>query len=540
MSLKLALPNDVLIRVFKELDAYDLRRCSLTCRVFHETIRDTLLLQYRLELSVAGLEDGSTDCRLSIPERLAQLKTFEQAWAKLYFRQRLTVNVARGYVWKLRGDVLATQLMSRLLFIQLPSAVRGTPVHTWESHIEVHIRQFAIDPAQDLAVVVAWPPTYREHWHTFLIHLRTMSTGVCHPCATDPVLSCVPTFLDTQYDISIQIMGEFLAVLYHTPAGHLRDLLFIWDWKTGQLLIFLEASSLGADILSFSFLSLRHFVIARCIPEPDGCYQPQLVVYDFIAARPQGSMEPWLVRIYQLPRVAQYTLTRSFTLTSEPSSELPTSSGNSFYHTSCSRLLTVIMRFTMHFTYVEDFVPDSQYMLFVHASSLLEEVDARLNAEQLTVPWDSWGPLKTRILPIRTYDVEDSRPYFHVYGTRYVRQEVVDDVHWRVRNRLRMLDFNPLALRRALSSNDPPFSPSEDESGAFSTTIVKDSQPTMIHEYESGFTQRLSTALPYRDVIRRGIFDTAHVMIGRECVVLLDRWPDVKSWNGIDIEFLCI
>ncbi|KAF8510612.1 hypothetical protein JB92DRAFT_2938811 [Gautieria morchelliformis] len=485
MSRSLALPNDVLIRVFKELDAYDLRHYSLTCRIFHEMIRDTLLLQYRLELS-----------------RLAQLKTFEQDWAKLYFRQRLTVNVARGYVWKLHGDVLATQLMSRLLFIQLPSAVQGTPVHTWESHIEVCIREFAIDPVQDLAVVVAWPPTYREHWHTFLIHLRTMSTGVCHPCATDPVLSCVPTFLDTQYDISIQIMGEFLAVLYHTPAGHLRDLLFIWDWKTGQHLIFLEASFLGTDILT------------RCIPEHDGCYQPQLVVYDFIAARPQGSMEPWLVRIYQLPRVAQYTLTRSFTLTSEPSSELPTSSGNTFYHTSCSCLLTVIMCFTMHFTYVEDFVPDSQYLLFVHASSLLEEVDARLNAEQLTVPWHSWGPLKTRILPIRTYDVEDSRPYFHVYGTWYVRQEGVDDVHWRVRNRLRMLDFNPLALRCALSSNDPPLSPSEDESGAFSTTIVRDSQPTMIHEYESGFTQRLSTALPYRDVIRRGIFDDANIMIG--------------------------
>ncbi|KAF8510617.1 hypothetical protein JB92DRAFT_2938831, partial [Gautieria morchelliformis] len=540
MSLKLVLPNDVLIRVFKELDAYDLRCCSLTCRVFHETIRDTLLLQYRLELAVAGLEDGSTDCRLSLPERLAQLKTFEQGWASLNFRQKLTVTLPQGYIWKLRGDVLATSLTSRLLFTQLPSAVRGTPVHTWRSHIEVHIREFAIDPAQDLAVLVAWPPTSDEQWHTFLIHLRTMSTGARHPCATDPVLSCVPTFLDTRYDFSIQIMGEFLAVLYYTPADHLRDLLFIWDWKTGQLLIFLEASSLGADILSFSFLSLRHFVIARCISEPDECYQPQLVVYDFIAARPEGSLEPWLVRIYQLPRVAQYTLTRSFTLSSEPFSELPTSSGNSFYHTSCSRLLTVTMHFTVHFTYSVEEEPDQQYVLFVHASSLLEEVDVRSNAEQLTVPWESWGPLKTRILPVRMYDVHDRRPNGHVYGTRYVWQEVVEDVHWRARNRLRMWDFNPLALQRALSSNDTPLSTSEDESGAFSTTIVKDSQPTMIHEYESGFTQRLSTALPYRDVIRRGIFDNAHVMIDRECVVLLDAWPDAKSWNDIDIEILCI
>ncbi|KAF8510622.1 hypothetical protein JB92DRAFT_433502 [Gautieria morchelliformis] len=234
----LALPIDVLIRVFKELDAYDLRRCSLICRVFHETIRDTLLLQYRLELAVAGLEDGRTDCRLSIAEQLAQLKTFEQGWASLNFHQKLTVTLPYRYKWKLRGDVLAAFKTPVLFFTQLPSAVRGTPVHTWECDVEVSIQQFAIDPAQDLAVLVACAPTSDdEEWHTFLIHLRTMSTGAPHLCATDAVLSCVPIFLNTPYDLSIQIMGEFLAVLYHTPAEDSRDLLFIWDWKTGQLLI---------------------------------------------------------------------------------------------------------------------------------------------------------------------------------------------------------------------------------------------------------------------------------------------------------------
>ncbi|KAF8510601.1 hypothetical protein JB92DRAFT_3118774 [Gautieria morchelliformis] len=527
----LALPIDVLIRVFKELDAYDLRRCSLICRVFHETIRDTLLLQYRLELAVAGLEDGRTDCRLSIAERLAQLKTFEQRWASLNFHQKPTVTLSYRYNWKLRGDVLSAVMLPVLFFTQLPSAVRGTPVHTWECDVEVNIQEFAIDPAQDLAVLVACPPTDDEEWHTFLIHLRTMSTGAPHPCATDPVLSCVPIFLDIRYDLSVQIMGKFVAVLYHTPAEDSRDLLFIWDWKTGQLLIIL-ASSLGADIISFSFLSLRHFVIARCISEADECYQPQLVVYDFIAARPEESMEPWLVRIYQLPRVDQYTVTRWFTLDCEPSSELPTSSGKTFYHTSCSRLLTVTMHFSPHYVYS---VEEEHYVLFVHASSLLEEVDARSNAKQLTVPWENWGPLKTRILPML-----DGRPNGHVYGTRYVWQEIVEDVHGRARNRLRMWDFNPLALQRALSSNGTPLSPSEDESQAFSTIIVKDSQPTIIHEYESAFTKRVSTALPYRDVIRRGIFVDANVMVDRECVVLKHRSPDPDLWNEIGIEILCI
>ncbi|KAF8515643.1 hypothetical protein JB92DRAFT_2829582 [Gautieria morchelliformis] len=73
---------------------------------------------------------------------------------------------------------------------QLPSAVRGTPVHTWQIDIEVNILYYAIDPAQDLAVLVGWPVTHDEQRHTFGIHLRTMSTRAYHPCASDPVLAC--------------------------------------------------------------------------------------------------------------------------------------------------------------------------------------------------------------------------------------------------------------------------------------------------------------------------------------------------------------
>ncbi|KAF8526809.1 hypothetical protein JB92DRAFT_2870066 [Gautieria morchelliformis] len=527
MSLKLdTLPNDVLIRVFKELDACDIRRCSLTCRVFHKTIRDSMLLQYRLELGVAGLEEGGTDCRLSIAERLARLRTLERGWANLYYRRYFTATLPHNPTWKLRGGVLArgfTNMPSVLSFIQLPSAVRGTSVHTWHSDMKVNMIQFSIDPAQDLVVLVAWPETPDGQWHTFLIHLRAMSTGARHPCAAEPVLSCVPTLLDTQYDFSIQIMGDFLAVLYRTPAGYLMDLLYLWDWKTGQLLISLEASSLATDILGFSFLSSRRFITVRCTSEPDGCYQPELVVYDFIAARLEGSMEPRLVRIYQLPRLPAHTHTRWFILGSEPPSELPTS----FYPTSCSRLLTV----SMHFTYfLEEDRYECDYVLFVHASTLLEEVDARSNAEQLTVPWENWGPLKTRIMPMWDY-----RADCHVYGMRYVQQQVVpmheDSACIADRYRLRRLDFNPLSLRRPL---DTSLSSWQDE---FTTiAIVQDSQPAILSGLECAFTQRVTTALPYREVIVRGRPRDGEVMIDRESVVHLGR----DSWETARLEFLCI
>ncbi|KAF8524159.1 hypothetical protein JB92DRAFT_2881353 [Gautieria morchelliformis] len=528
MSLKIdTLPNDVLIRVFKELDACDIRRCSLTCRVFHEAIRDSVLLQYRLELAVAGLEDGGTECRLSIAERLAQLRTIEQGWAKLCFRQKTTVDLPQCHTWRLRGGVLAhdyaPEMPSVLSFVQLPSAIRGTPVHIWQIDMEVIMQQFAIDPPQDLVVLVAWPETPDGQWHTFLIHLRAMSTGERHPCATEPVLSCVPTLLDTDYSFNTQIMGDFLAILYRTPGDYLRDQLYVWDWKTGQLLAFLGASPRTADITSFSFLSLRHFITVRCTSEPDGCYQPELLMYDFIAARPEGSMEPRLVRIYQLPCLSQNIATSLFILGSGPPSEPPTF----FYPTSCSRLLTV----SMHFTYL---LQEQHYVLFVHVPSLLEEVNARSNADQLTVPWENWGPLRTRMMPICDY-----RAGYHVYGTRYVQQEVgLDGDPWGSASgcRLRVLDFNPLALRRALSSQDTSLSPSEDQPELLSITIVQDTQPTIIDEHESAFTQRVSTALPYLDVIGRRTVSDAETMIDLEGVVHLG-WD---WWGPTNLEFLCI
>ena len=214
-----------------------------------------------MELDVSGLEDGDTECKLSTAERFAQLKTTEQGWDNLRFRQRHRARLPPSNIWELFGGVLAhgvlTPIARGLSFIQLPSAVRGTDSHTWQHRdLGVDIRDFTIDPAQDLAVLIAQPdiviscvglvildcasclirycrnPPLRK----FLIHLRTMSGGGSHPSASDPVISCVASRDSLEYDFVIQIMGEYLAVLFHTPFPSWEDELFIWDWKRTELL----------------------------------------------------------------------------------------------------------------------------------------------------------------------------------------------------------------------------------------------------------------------------------------------------------------
>jgi hypothetical protein len=122
-------------------------------------------LQYRVELAVAGVEDSQTDSRLSISERLAQLKTIEHGWTNLQFRQEITLQWPQGRLWELYGGVLARGIENfettrGLAFMRLPSVAQGSPVHTWQHvNMGVDIRDFAIDPAQDLAVLIARPVT---------------------------------------------------------------------------------------------------------------------------------------------------------------------------------------------------------------------------------------------------------------------------------------------------------------------------------------------------------------------------------------------
>jgi hypothetical protein len=81
-----------------------------------------------------------------------------------------------------------------------------------------------------------------------------MRSGGNHPNASAPILSCIPCLSSPNYNFIIQVMGDFLAVLFHTPIGYLKGELFIWDWKSGRLLTVRFSS------LSF-FADSAHYII---------------------------------------------------------------------------------------------------------------------------------------------------------------------------------------------------------------------------------------------------------------------------------------
>ena len=120
-------------------------------------IDDTAQIQYAIELAVAGAVDGPPG-GLTVIDRLNRLRTHQSAWDTMTWSQDSFIKRIRGHVWELYGGVLAQcNSANAFLFWQLPSASRGIEAKQWTicpDEREVKIRDFTIDPSQDLLVII--------------------------------------------------------------------------------------------------------------------------------------------------------------------------------------------------------------------------------------------------------------------------------------------------------------------------------------------------------------------------------------------------
>lgn len=125
------------------------------CRLLKDIMDTDVRTQYKIELAAAGMEDGPPST-LTSAERLRVLKAHQEAWDKLAWTSREEVPMHQGGVWELYGGVLAQGDGSRTLaFKQLPSAIRGIEEREWRiEDVGVNIRDFGMDPAQDLLVII--------------------------------------------------------------------------------------------------------------------------------------------------------------------------------------------------------------------------------------------------------------------------------------------------------------------------------------------------------------------------------------------------
>lgn len=126
------------------------------CKSFKELINGSVTIKYQIALCAGGLSDGPPSL-LTPSDRLKLLQNHQLAWKRLRWSYHEAIEMHTGGLWELYGNMLVQskgRARRHLLFHQLPSRLRGIEERKWELRTEFMLRDFGIDPSQDLLVLL--------------------------------------------------------------------------------------------------------------------------------------------------------------------------------------------------------------------------------------------------------------------------------------------------------------------------------------------------------------------------------------------------
>lgn len=189
-SMQAVVPPEIIITVFGSMDWRTLVRCTIVslwhficgihcsqpakvCRFWQHLIRDTLSVQYKIELGADGMDDGPPG-GVPVAERMQALQRRRQAWRTLGFSRIATVPMpGECHAYELVGGIFAKAMIPQhdlttpgnllgsrhLSLVALPSAT-SEPRTLVREDIGLSCRDFGIDPTQDLIALVEQPTSY--------------------------------------------------------------------------------------------------------------------------------------------------------------------------------------------------------------------------------------------------------------------------------------------------------------------------------------------------------------------------------------------
>ena len=117
-------------------------------------------MQYIIELAAAGQVNGPEASGTSSASRLEALKKHQSSWDNLKWSRELRIPMEHGGLWEFYGGVLAQSTAGgTLTFTQLPSDLRSIEEKVWTlgPNLGVVVRDFGMDPSQDLLVLIESP-----------------------------------------------------------------------------------------------------------------------------------------------------------------------------------------------------------------------------------------------------------------------------------------------------------------------------------------------------------------------------------------------
>lgn len=161
------------------------------------------------------------------------------------------------------------------------------------------------------------------------------------------------------------------------------------------------------------------------------------------------------------------------TLSPDPATHVP------FYTARNNRIYVVTILTT-------DGRRTKSFVMFIPSTTLTSCIDNLMSdAKRQTIQWNDWGPKGTRFLQFRSPSLS-SLWVCYVYGTRFVAP--IDNGRSPDRTMLRVFDFDPLSLKRAILAGGHNI-----EDG----NILYVNEPTFLNT-EGAFEGLIVTSLPYR------------------------------------------
>ncbi|KAG8755935.1 hypothetical protein FRC14_003522 [Serendipita sp. 396] len=560
------LPEEVLVCVISLLRLQDILRCRLLNRRIFNIIKNSLALQFRIELAHAALEElwqpieYKVDIRTTI-QRLDSLRKLQFGWRNLAWRARHVVSLdhPRGALYELNSGIFVTGKRRKLgiartqelVLQELPSLGCPYPPSKADLNCHVAISQVCISIQQDLLILLEESRSnqgglVRNNKLIFKLHLRSLSSNLPHPAAANPVLEydCKSQWMS--YSFVMQIMGNSLGVLF--TSGVLGDSDYerfvVWDWTTSVKRGMVSMP--GSRYDSFTFISEDTFVIP--------CGRTETInVFLFRPTPPsvfpdRGPAIHHLCAL-KLPALNPMNGYKYLTIScqSQPSPETQTCHYSPNPIPRPKKLFVPdqhdgIVQFTAT---LASGTRTTDLIIVTHRRALMSFVVAGQDdlGDPLADPWESypmmpaktWGPditfpfwraiSRCMISPF-TY-IENSQWRSQVYGHRMVQL-----VHSNTprSGQLRVLDFNPLFVNR------PPLFP-EDYHPIIQSTVVR-RMITEVGIIPKGeiWVDDIQSGLPYYEVTTKDAFPLAGVMMDEERIIgLKTGTPGSRDIIALDV-----
>ncbi len=219
------------------------------CKQLHALVTASLALQYRIELASDGLVNGQAggSAFSTTAARMEILLERRAAWRTLRPNRRTSVALAgHCHAYELVGGLFAKALEDfgaarRLVASWLPGNGRGERRFVVDD-LGVRIKDFALDPSQDLIVLLEHRPAPGSSSMAgadICVHLRKLGAVVApHPAAKTPMLC--RRAIGPVHGCMIQIVEDIVGMYFWMPF----HAVLIWNWMSGEELLVRPKSSL--------------------------------------------------------------------------------------------------------------------------------------------------------------------------------------------------------------------------------------------------------------------------------------------------------